>query len=265
MRLRRSEVLDLFFKIARIVWMESTFRRHESGQTGQSLVSVMVGMAVMGIAMMGFMSMMSSQQKETKALREKLASLELARLITVALANTSSCNAIINPSNATGSMTVDTTQATPPAILFTNLPGVWTGGAVSPLSSSLAIANNGIQLRVTSQTTGNLLINFDSTKLVRPLKNLSFPVTLQSSGATNATTITGCSNGGGGTFKFFQGNGCSSCPHGSYSTYNASLKITSYNCYVMTETGALVKFSNVGAPMCASTQIGNSNWAMWSY
>ncbi len=75
---------------------------------GQSLISVMIGMAVMGVAMLGFTSMMNAQQKETKAVTEKLASLDLARVVTSALASIATCNAIINASNTTGSMTVDT-------------------------------------------------------------------------------------------------------------------------------------------------------------
>lgn len=175
---------------------------------GQSLVSVMIGMAVMGVSMLAFTSMLSGQQKETRALTEKLASLDFSRTITSILANPATCSALLGAANVVGgtsTLTFDATSVTsnnPKVIGILKIAGVGGGEAVSPMAFSLIVnATNGFQLNVVSPTAANLLVNFDQTKLVRPLKSLSFSVALQSAGPVNNTTITGCAAGGGVTYE----------------------------------------------------------------
>jgi hypothetical protein len=63
-----------------------------------------------------------------------------------------------------------------------------------------------------SPPTANLILNFDSSKLVRPIQSLQFPINLALSGPANATSIPGCSGQGSGahaTLLF--------APSGSYS------------------------------------------------
>jgi Tfp pilus assembly protein PilV len=184
--------------------MAPFINKRDRKSSGQSLVSVLIAVAIAGIVVIAVASMMSVQQNETRALTEKLASLDFTRVVTSLLADSNSCSALFFPANVSGgaaSLTFDASRVSvtsPLVIGLTTLAGASAGVAVSPLSTSLVIApTNGIQLSVISPTAASVLVNFNLAKVVRPLKQLSFPVTLQSSGVLANTTITGC--GGGAT------------------------------------------------------------------
>jgi heme/copper-type cytochrome/quinol oxidase subunit 3 len=73
--------------------MNSPFKTNFQSQHGQSLVSVLISVAIMGIVMMAFVSMMMSQQREITKVNQKMASLDIQRVLTAALANSSNvCN-----------------------------------------------------------------------------------------------------------------------------------------------------------------------------
>jgi hypothetical protein len=173
---------------------------------GQSLVQVLVSVAIAGILLMVMVSMQSLQGNENRALAEKLAANDLARVITSILSNSASCSLLFtSPGNiASGSLTFDASAVSTTRPSFINLNSIATVGGPpiavagknpSTFSNSLIIlAATGIQVAVTSATTANLLVNFDQTKLVRAIHSLSFPLVLQT--GPPATTITGCQSGG---------------------------------------------------------------------
>ena len=69
---------------------------------GQSLIQVIVSIGILSAMALTFASLIATQQKETKALTEKLASLDLEKLLITSLADGSICtgelsNPLINP------------------------------------------------------------------------------------------------------------------------------------------------------------------------
>ncbi|NJL25643.1 MAG: hypothetical protein HC902_11030 [Calothrix sp. SM1_5_4] len=88
-----------------------------------------------------------------------------------------------------------------PASATTDIVSV--GRPVSNISNSLKpAASQGIRIEVTGPNTGNLLVNFDQSSLVRPIQNVSLPIYLTTTTSGANATITGCSPsaaGGSGT------------------------------------------------------------------
>ena len=170
---------------------------------GQSLIQVMVTAAITIVVMFAMISVQLSSARENKALGEKLASLDFLRSVTASVSSQIKCSSLLTASNIVGgaaSLTFDATPVTattPYSIKLNSIFGTNAGATVSPLASSLflntvAATPSGIQINVTSPTTANVVVSFDSTRLVRALASLSFPIVLQSSGPTTATLISGC-------------------------------------------------------------------------
>lgn len=174
-------------------------------QRGQSLIQVMVAAGVGAIVMLAFASTQANQARENRALAEKLGALEVFRVASLNLTTATVCisafaatnlvSGNINDLNFNGS----TVSATTPFLInLKSLAGYSVGTQPSELSNSLnVLPATGIQIQVTTppaggQTTGNLLINFDQTKLVRTIHNLSFTVTITVSGSAPTNTVTGC-------------------------------------------------------------------------
>jgi len=163
--------------------------------------------------MAGFTTMMANQQRETRALSETLAALELQRAITSTVADSSACTALLASANIAGGSSALTfnanslSSANPRIINFNQIAGASPGAPASPISSSLSVQNSGgIQLQVVSPSNANLVVNFDQSRLVRSIKNLTFSnIPIATTGPLNATLITGCgsvgigSNSSGGT------------------------------------------------------------------
>lgn len=190
---------------------------HFSNSRGQSLVEIIVASGIMMIILLAMISFQVSQQKETKALAEKLTSLELQRQLTQHLSSLSNCGLMFNSSNLKNpsDMPFDGTtvsSANPRRISLKQIPSppplppvITAGAAPSPLARSLvvlpddAIPAPGILIKVTNMTPpmGFLVINFDSSRLIHPILNLEFPLNLLISGPVNSATITGCGIQGG--------------------------------------------------------------------
>jgi hypothetical protein len=197
----------------------SPYIRHLKNQNGQSLIQLLVSIGIMGIMTMAFVTMTTSQNREGRALAEKLAANDPARVITLTLGQASNCNLLFTTANnvVTGStLTFDPATVTYPFPI--NLASVPQAGSVnvislaqplaSDLSNTLKIqANNGITVQVTSATSAKLLINFDQTDLVRPIRNLAFPISIVTIPSGSNQKITGCQSAGGG-----------SCPAGQLMT-----------------------------------------------
>ncbi len=90
-------------------------------QHGQSIIQVLVSIALMGILMTVFASMLLSQERETKALSQKLASTDLERLLQSSLSDGSVCQYIVNNPAV---LTFDSTHVSPttPQIITPTLP-----------------------------------------------------------------------------------------------------------------------------------------------
>jgi HAMP domain-containing protein len=185
-------------------------------ERGQALVQVIVASGIMGILVLAMASMFSVQAKESRALVEKLAAADLYRSMNALLGNPSVCASQIATANlaGSGSLTFDTTSVTPdhPHVIelqrIKNSVGgpdlISLGSTASSMSNTLSISStSGIQLSITSATTANFLINFDQTKLVRGIHNLTLPVTIQTSGPATSATLIGCGGAGGGVSIVF--------------------------------------------------------------
>ena len=163
---------------------------------GNTLIMTMVGVGISAILIYTFMSITTSQVRETQALAEKIASLEYSRQVTALLANAATCSELFKTGNiVSGNATVDLTTSAKPIIQLASLGEVRLGQTVSSLSNNLLIAGSeGIQVEVQSPIQAVLKIRFDQGRLVRSLKDLSFPILLQSSGPLASTQIEGCAS-----------------------------------------------------------------------
>jgi len=185
-------------------------------QKGQSIIQVLIAIGLMSIVTAGFTMMISYQQRESKALTEKLAALDLQRTLSSTLTSGAVCRYILNnPTVLT--FNANAVSPTTPAVLTPSTPlysSVSPGPVLGPvvatvgdrasvLSNSLFISS--ISLQITGAPSpmpapgpgatfsGHWRIDFDSTKTVRPIKSLSISTTL----AVDTTTpgqskVTGC-------------------------------------------------------------------------
>ncbi len=170
---------------------------------GQSLVQVLVSVGIMGILIAAMASMQENQTRENRALSEKLAANDLVRAATSTLSGTA-CNLLFTaPGNVIGGNLTIPSTVSPNNPFVINLQSIPTslgppittiatiGQPPSPLSNTLIVLPAaGIQLSVTDVSTANLLVNFDQTKLVRTIHNLSFPLNLS---VDSANKIVSCS------------------------------------------------------------------------
>lgn len=184
---------------------------------GQSLVSVLISVAMMGIVVVGMASMFNYQNREARALSEKLGSTDLEKTLIASLADGSVCRYVLNTPNP---LTFDSTAVSPSnpqTITLTSplyasvtpgeppTPGpviAKVGVAASSYSSTLIV--KAIKLQITdgsgSSFTGNWLVEFDSTKTVRPLRPVSVSTTLkvntESPNSPTSAAIASCQSGG---------------------------------------------------------------------
>lgn len=182
-------------------------------QTGQSLVQVLISIAIMGILTLTMMTTQSMQVRENKALTEKLAILDLQKLVTSTLAGTSACTfQLTNLPNHSFDATLVTATTSPPPMNIGNTllsDGIATAPAIatvgqpaSTLSSTVVVKSielNNIQCpqpcvnAVNSNTfTANIQISFEPSLMVRSLAPISSTVTLQTTSAGNIKTIVSC-------------------------------------------------------------------------
>ena len=179
-------------------------------QRGQSLIQIVISIGIMGIVMAGFASMMSIQSKETRSLTEKLAALDLQKILTSALADGSVCQYVLNnPSVLTFNSTLVSLATPQTVIISTPLYASVSGGVPGPpiaqvLQQASSFSNtliiNSISLSITSGSgssyIGNWVVEFDNTKTVRAIKPATISTTLIADTSTpTAARITGCMAG----------------------------------------------------------------------
>lgn len=75
------------------------YKRDCQNQKGQTLVNALIGIAITGVLSVTVASILAAQSRETRALGEKMASLDLQRTLISTLANASACNALFAPEN----------------------------------------------------------------------------------------------------------------------------------------------------------------------
>lgn len=181
---------------------------------GQGLVQVLVAAAIGATLMAAIASMQSNQQRENRAMSEKLAANDFQNQMLRSLLDGSVCTNLL-----TG-RTFDSTNAVagstnPPSIIINSptvpvssdpaAPAMATPGErVSAISNSLRIdAAAANPFRVVDLVgsvnpsnvgtfTGSFQINFDQAQLIRPIKPASTRVILKTSAAGSTQTVTGC-------------------------------------------------------------------------
>ncbi|MGZ3723432.1 MAG: tail fiber domain-containing protein [Bdellovibrionales bacterium] len=185
------------------------------GQRGQSIIQVMVASAIMGILMTAIVSVQSSQSQENRALGEKMGALDLQRSITVALADGAVCMYLLanTPANTFDSTKLPQTITLAPPLYSSVVAGVpgpilaQVGSAPSIIANSLIVKSIGLTITAGAANTynGNLNVNWDNTKMVRPINPAAGGVilTVDVSNPTSAK-ITGCMGNGGAAAPCWQ-------------------------------------------------------------
>lgn len=208
-RLRRR---DEWMEVANRINQLSEKLAKGGNERGQAIVQVLVGAAIVGILIMAMVSMQILQVRENTALGEKLSAVELLRVTSATENDAAACNALFAPTNivSPASLTFDATgvsAAAPFVITVRQIPGVGTSPPVatqnspaSPTSGSLFVPTGGIQIRVSSPNSADLVVRFQQNRLVRPIHDVSVRLNLVSTGPLNNTTIVGCSGVAPGTF-----------------------------------------------------------------
>jgi hypothetical protein len=166
------------------------------GEKGESLISIMIGVGILSIAMMTLVSMLSTQQKEIRAINEKMDAFELKNLLLLVFKSSSVCTFELNNPIV---LTFDSSTATTTAAAIINVnqihtqplntsPLVIQSGNLVPGSSTNSLFVSGIRLKniafasFISATVAKFIaqweVIFDSSKLVRVFKPLTIPTVL---------------------------------------------------------------------------------------
>ncbi|MBN8536391.1 MAG: hypothetical protein J0M15_05025 [Deltaproteobacteria bacterium] len=165
---------------------------------GISLVEVLVASGVAIVALLAFTTMLINQQKETEALSQKLATLDLERFILSASASGDICTKDFTANSA--SFTFPTANFPPQGSIAVNnlylsatsIQVIATAGL--PVKGSGAFQIKDILLSDITGTPGNYMaimkISFQGG--IRPIKPLDFSLKLSVSVAGQNTVIVGC-------------------------------------------------------------------------
>lgn len=162
----------------------------------------MVAAAIMSIVTLGMASTINHMSIQSRALSEKMASMDLEKLLIVSLSDGSVCNYLLKDKTFNSNLSLSTTSplviASPTRIYASYDPTATTSlGPViaevnqlaSPYSESLKVSKINMELtgRSGSSFTGRWRVDFDGTKLVRPIKPVYVSMTL---GATRPMRLT---------------------------------------------------------------------------
>lgn len=192
-----------------------------SGISGMSIIEVLIAVAIMSVVGTAMTSLITSQQKETRALSEKLAQLDLQKLLIASLANGSICTAELasNTFNATGPYKINTTpgQLAAQKLNLTSLHASASAGAPVLIEVDQAVSANTSQLLVNTISFENfvstgipdnfladLKISFKgSVRSITPI-SMKMLVSTKPTDPPPAKTITSCldSNGTGKSYRF---------------------------------------------------------------
>ncbi|MGZ3723267.1 MAG: PulJ/GspJ family protein [Bdellovibrionales bacterium] len=189
-------------------------------ESGQALIQVLIATAILSIILQSTMTMFSSSQTMQKQLTQKIASLDLDRIVNTTLSDIATCNfAVTHPAPASFDGALVGTK-TPPTFAVTSVPAsgkpgstllLDTSSTVPPMDFAPTLVVKSIDVIVlacvtppctgpANEFTGNLRVFFDGTKTVTPLAPLQFPIKISTAGA-GLQTVSSClptSSGGGG-------------------------------------------------------------------
>lgn len=174
-----------------------------NNQSGFTLIQVVVAATVMAFMMSSASSLFVSLFNENQALTQQVAVNELARSLSGAMGSSACGLMITEPGNIlnASAMTFNPTNANFPISL--NLDAIPLAGNIDVISNANPVAspitdsvrlnpNNGIQLQLTSPTTANVVIRFDQTRLKRQVRDLIFPIAIETTTAGSNVTVSGC-------------------------------------------------------------------------
>jgi hypothetical protein len=175
--------------------------------------------AIMSIVTLGMASTINHMGVQSRALSEKLASMDLEKLLIASLSDGSVCNYLLKDKTFNSNLSLSptsplvisfpSTSSSPTRIYASYNPTATTplgpvvaevGQLASPYSESLKVSAINLELtgRSGASFTGRWRVDFDGTKLVRPIKPIYVSVTLgtETSNPT-AAKITSCQGAGG--------------------------------------------------------------------
>ncbi|MGZ3768852.1 MAG: prepilin-type N-terminal cleavage/methylation domain-containing protein [Bdellovibrio sp.] len=165
------------------------FGRRIANRKGMTIIEVMVAIGIMSIVLAGMTTMQINMQKETKALTEKMAVLDLEKFLISTLADGSICTAELTPSILNGSSSFSVNVGNPsktsivlPSGIHSSITDpskvlVQPGALISPLSN-VKVKPNGVTVSNfanagTDLYTATINVEFESDNLVRSLKPIS--------------------------------------------------------------------------------------------
>jgi hypothetical protein len=182
----------------------TTMNGSNKQENGQSLVQLLVSIAITGIVLTAMTSMMSAQLRETRHLTTILAAADLARAITATLASADSCKLLFTkPTNVINSANLVFNDVPGNYPIMLDLQSIPASDSTTVISRSTPVVSSlsndlklrpagGIEVQVTSATTANLSVHFDQSNLIRPIKDLTFPLTLGTVPSGTSKQIVGC-------------------------------------------------------------------------
>lgn len=252
-------------------------------QSGQSLIQVLISVAVMGITAAAFSTMMVNQSRELSALSQKLASTDLQQILTSSLADGSVCQYILNTPSQ---LSFDSTLVSPstPQILTPTLPiyasvnlgpptvvGPVIAQVGQPASAnsnsaviqSIALSISGIPSPSPpgpgAKFTGNWIVTFNPAFLSRPLRPISIAtiLTVDTSNPT-AAFVSGCQGGRAGNVIQITNTGTWTLNANTYYYANATAVCPAG--YKVIAGGAGCEISNGLTALIYSNPVGSDTW-----
>lgn len=175
-------------------------------QAGQSLIQVLVSIALISILILAFASMMTNEQRALEQVNQKLASLDLERLLTSAFADGSLCATLFSKSALTAFDPMTVSSVTGAVETFVQIPPgtpsplVAKGKPASVMSGNLVVQSISLtdvvcQSPCTASSNlfnGNLTVAFDPKKLVIPLRTITIPIIFSTTGGAGAQIPDSC-------------------------------------------------------------------------
>lgn len=172
---------------------------------GNTLIQVLVALAISLIIIVGIFSVIDSMRKETRSLEEKIAALNLESTLIRTLHNLNICSNILTTPSPWEFDSTRIGSSSPPILNLTSLPS--TSNPSSPflievgVNSSAFVQNlivTSIQLQNVSGSgnsyTGQIVVSFDDSRLVRSIKPLAFQINFSTDPTTpaNSKRVLGC-------------------------------------------------------------------------
>lgn len=248
-------------------------------QQGFSLIQTIIGIGISGIVMGAMVSMMAMQTNEQRYLSQKLAALDLQRQLTTTLADGSVCKFQLKVPG----ISFDATKVMPDTSVIVLDKVLAQASATSP---SVAEKNKAVSVYdkfevasvevknfvsegLPNKYSAELIVTFKGDELVRSLKPIVLPLSLNTAGPDNAKTIESCTSAGAGvgacptgyTLIGEQGTNESFCIETNPRA--AGYWLIHHTCQNLTPSAHFCTDSEWGAA-CASQKVPNMNGA-WEH